>query len=155
MLSEDRDLKTKILIVDDHKFFRDTLKLFISETSDMTVVAEASNGDEALDIASRNDFDLVVLDIAMPGRSGLDVLKELKSIKPYLSVLILSMFPVEHYELSVMKAGADGYVKKDNMTDELIKAMQQILHGEKYFSFSLPEELGGNFGIDMNKGENS
>jgi len=129
------NVKSKILIVDDHELFRDRLKRFISETSDMAVADEAGNGHEALDKASKNDFDMVVLDINMPGISGLDVLQELKSRKPYLSVLMLSMFPVEHYELSVMKAGGDGYVTKDNMTDELIKAMRQILNGGKYFDF--------------------
>lgn len=143
-----RNTKKKILIADDQKVFRNMLTNIISETSDMTVVAEASNGDEALDMASKNDFDLVVLDIAMPGIGGIDVLKELKSIKPYLPVLMLSMFPAEHYELSVLNAGADGYVTKDNMIDDLIKAMRHILDGGKYFNFSLPEEFGGNFGID-------
>jgi len=129
------NVKSKILIVDDHELFRDRLRRFISETSDMVVADEAGNGYEALDKASKNDFDMVVLDINMPGISGLDVLQELKSRKPYLSILMLSMFPVEHYELSVMKAGGDGYVTKDNMTDELIKAMRQILDGGKYFDF--------------------
>jgi len=150
MLPHNINVKSKILIVDDHELFRDRLKRFISETSDMTVTDEAGNGNEALDKAGKNDYDMVVLDINMPGMSGLDVLEELKNRKPYLSVLMLSMFPVEHYELSVMKAGGDGYVTKDNMTDELIKAMRQILNGGKYFNFLLPEELRGNFGIDMN-----
>jgi two-component system invasion response regulator UvrY len=141
MVSRNSNIKSKILIVDDQKVFRDVLTNIISETSDMTVVAEASDGDEALDMASKNDFDMVILDIAMPGISGLDVLKELKSIKPYLPILILSMFPAEHYELSVLNAGADGYVTKDNMMDDLIEAMRQILNGGKYFNFSLPEEL--------------
>jgi len=129
------NVKSTILIVDDHELFRDRLRRFISETSDMVVADEAGNGYEALDKAGKNDFDMVVLDINMPGISGLDVLEELKSRKPYLSVLMLSMFPVEHYELSVIKAGGDGYVTKDNMTYELIKAMRQILDGEKYFNF--------------------
>ena len=141
MVSRNSNIKSKILIVDDQKVFRDVLTNIISETSDMTVVAEASDGDEALDMASKNDFDMVILDIAMPGISGLDVLKELKIKKPHLPVLILSMFPAEHYELSVLNAGADGYVTKDNMMDDLIEAMRQILNGGKYFNFSLPEEL--------------
>ena len=148
MLPHNSNVKSKILIVDDHELFRDRLKRFISETSDMTVTDEAGNGHEALDKAGKNDFDMVVLDINMPGISGLDVLEELKHRKPYLSVLMLSMFPVEHYELSVMKAGGDGYVTKDNMTDDLIKAMRQILNGGKYFNFLLPEELEGNVGFD-------
>jgi len=109
----------------------------------MVVTDEAGNGNDALEKASKKFFDMVVLDIDMPGMSGLDVLQELKSKNPDLSVLMLSMFPVEHYELSVMKTGGDGYMTKGNMTDELIMAMRQILKGGKYFNFSLPEELGG------------
>jgi two-component system, NarL family, invasion response regulator UvrY len=141
------DSKMEIFIVDDNKVFRDMLKYFISETPDMTVVAEACDGDEAVAMASKNDFDLVILDIAMPGKSGLDVLHELKRMKPYMPILMLSMFPEEHYELSVMNDGADGYVRKDNMVDQLIEAVQRILHGGKYFNIALPEEWGGNFGF--------
>jgi DNA-binding NarL/FixJ family response regulator len=136
-------IKANILIVDDNELFRERLRRFISETSDMVVTDEAGNGNDALEKASKKFFDMVVLDIDMPGMSGLDVLQELKSKNPDLSVLMLSMFPVEHYELSVMKTGGDGYMTKGNMTDELIMAMRQILKGGKYFNFSLPEELGG------------
>jgi two-component system, NarL family, invasion response regulator UvrY len=136
-------IKANILIVDDNELFRERLRRFISETSDMVVTDEAGNGNDALEKASKKFFDMVVLDIDMPGMSGLDVLQELKSKNPDLSVLVLSMFPVEHYELSVMKTGGDGYMTKGNMTDELIMAMRQILKGGKYFNFSLPEELGG------------
>jgi two-component system, NarL family, invasion response regulator UvrY len=135
-------IKANILIVDDNELFRERLRRFISETSDMVVTDEAGNGNDALEKASKKFFDMVVLDIDMPGMSGLDVLQELKSKNPDLSVLVLSMFPVEHYELSVMKTGGDGYMTKGNMTDELIMAMRQILNGGKYFNFSLPEELG-------------
>jgi two-component system invasion response regulator UvrY len=152
MMQLNGNSKTKILIVDDNKVFREMLKFFISETPDMSVIAEASNGDEALEIAGKNDFDLVILDIDMPGKSGLDVLNELKIKKPQLPVLMLSMFPAEQYELSVLRAGADGYVTKNNMTDDLIEAMQRIMDGEKYFNVTFPEELQGNFGIDINKG---
>lgn len=136
-----RNTKKKILIVDDQKVFRNMLINFIAETSDMTVVAEASDGDEALDMASKNDFDMVILDIAMPGISGLNVLKELKNIKPSLPILILSMFPVEQYELAALMVGADGYVRKDNMADQLIEAIQRILNGGKYFNVLLTEKL--------------
>jgi DNA-binding NarL/FixJ family response regulator len=146
-----RKIKSKILIVDDQELFRERLKQFISGTSDMAVTGEAGNGHEALDKTMKNDFDMIVLDINMPGISGLDVLQELKNKKPYLSILMLSMFPVEYYELSVMKAGGDGYVTKDNMTAELIKAMRQILDGGKYFKVSLPEEWGGDFGINFKR----
>jgi two-component system invasion response regulator UvrY len=140
MIPVNESSKKRILIVDDNKVFREMLKRFISETPDMTVIAEAGDGDEALRIANRNDFDIVILDIAMPNRYGLDVLNDLKSMKPYLPVLILSMFPEEYYELSAMKNGADGYVRKDNMADHLIEAIQRILNNGKYFNVSLTEE---------------
>jgi len=139
MIPLNENSKKRILIIDDNKAFREILKRFISETSNMNVTAEAGDGDEALHIASKNDFDIVTLDIAMPNRDGLDVLNELKSMKPYLPVLILSMFPEEYYELSVMNDGADGYVRKDNMADHLIEAIQRILNGGKYFNVSLTE----------------
>jgi two-component system invasion response regulator UvrY len=152
MMQLNGSAKTKILIADDNKVFRELLKYFIAEIPGMAVSAEATNGHEAFDIASRNDFDMVILDITMPDRDGLDVLKELKMKKPQLPILMLSMFPAEQYELSVLKAGADGYVTKNNMTDDLIEAMQRILGGEKYFNVTFPEELQSNFGIDMKKG---
>ena len=131
----------RILIIDDNKVFREMLKFLISETPDMTVTAEAGDGHEALDTASKNDFDIVILDIAMPGRDGLNVLKELKIKKPRLPILMLSMFPAEQYELSALRAGADGYVRKDNMADQLIEAIQRILNGGKYFKVSFPKDL--------------
>jgi two-component system invasion response regulator UvrY len=143
--------KTKILIVDDNKTFRDILKTIISESFDMHVVAEARNGDEALKIARKNDFDMVILDIDMPGISGLDVLKELKIKSPQMPILMLSMFPAEYYELSAMRTGADGYMTKDTIADGLTEAIRQIFDGKKHFNVSLPEELGGDFGINLNK----
>jgi two-component system invasion response regulator UvrY len=139
MILLNKNSKKRILIVDDNKIFRETLKFLISQTPDMTVTAEAGDGNEAIDTASKDDFDIVILDIAMPGRDGLNVLKELKIRKPHLPTLILSMFPAEQYELAASMLGADGYIRKDDMADQLIEAIKRILNGGKYFNVSLTE----------------
>jgi DNA-binding NarL/FixJ family response regulator len=131
----------KILIADDHAIVREGLKQILSQTTDMVVVAEASNGQEALDKLAGNNIDLIVLDISMPGKSGLDVLSEIRSKRHELPVLILSMYPGEQYAARVLKAGASGYLTKDSAPDELIRAVRQILKGEKYISPSLAEKV--------------
>jgi two-component system invasion response regulator UvrY len=131
----------KILIADDHPVVRKGLKEIIKDNSDMLVAGEASNGQEVLEEALKKEFDVVVLDISMPGRSGLEVLKQLKRERPELSVLILSMHPEEHYAVRVLKAGASGYLTKESVPDELIKAIRRISTGRKYVSSSLAEKL--------------
>ncbi len=131
----------KILIVDDHPVVRQGLKEIIEATPDMMVSDEASNGQEALEKVRKSDFDVVLLDISMPGRSGLDILKELKSEKPVLSVLILSMHPEEQYAVRALKAGASGYLTKESASDELIAAIRKASKGRKYVSSSLAEKL--------------
>lgn len=131
----------KILIADDHAVVREGLKQILSESSEMVVTAEASSGPEVLEEIGKDDFDLVVLDIAMPGRGGLDILKEIKNKKPRLPVLILSMYPEEQYAVRVLKAGASGYMTKESAPHELVKAIQQISKGKKYVSPSLAEKL--------------
>lgn len=131
----------KILIADDHPIVRKGLTNTIKETSDMTVAGEACNGQEALDKVLKNDFDIVVLDISMPGRSGLDILKELKTRRPKLSVLVLSIHPEEHYAVRALKAGASGYLTKESAPEELITALRKISIGKKYISSSLAEKL--------------
>jgi DNA-binding NarL/FixJ family response regulator len=131
----------KILIADDHAIVREGLKQIVSESPDLVVVAEACTGQEVLDKVGKNDLDLVVLDIAMPGRGGLDILKEIKSLKPKLPVLILSMYPEEQYAVRVLKSGASGYLTKESAPIELVKAIRQISQGKKYISPSLAEKL--------------
>jgi DNA-binding NarL/FixJ family response regulator len=131
----------KILIADDHPVVRKGLKEIIEDNSDMVVAGEASNGQEVLEEALKKEFDVVVLDISMPGRSGLEVLKQLKRERPELSVLILSMHPEEHYAVRVLKAGASGYLTKESVPDELIKAIRRISTGRKYVSSTLAEKL--------------
>lgn len=131
----------KILIADDHAIVREGMKQILSESPDLVVVAEASTGQEVIDKIDKDDLDLVVLDIAMPGRGGLDILKEIKSLSPKLPVLILSMYPEEQYAVRVLKSGASGYLTKESAPVELVKAIRQISLGKKYISPSLAEKL--------------
>jgi len=131
----------KILIADDHPVVRKGLREIIEETSDMKVADEASNGQEVLAKVFKKDFDVVLLDISMPGRSGLDILKELKSQLPKLAVLVLSIHPEEQYAVQVLKAGASGYLTKKSAPEELVTALRKVSTGGKYVSPSLAEKL--------------
>lgn len=131
----------KIFIADDHKLFREGLKLIFSETSDMAVVDETGDGEEVFKKITENDYDILLLDISMPGKSGLDILKQIKSIKPQLPVLILSMHLEEHYALRSLKSGASGYLTKESTPEELIKAIRKVSMGGKYISSPLAEKI--------------
>ncbi len=131
----------KILIADDHAIVRQGLKQIVTETSDMAVAGEASNGQELLNMIKENDYDVVVLDITMPGRDGMDVLKQLRIEKPDLPVLMLSIHPEEQYALRALRAGASGYLTKESAPDELVVAIQKVSRGGKYISSSLAEKL--------------
>src|SRR6516225_6253150 len=131
----------KILIVDDHAIFRDGLKRILSDEFRPAAFGEASNAAEALKQVWKEKWDLVLLDIAMHGRSGLDVLKEIRTSVPNLPVLILSGHPEEQYAVRVLKAGAGGYLTKESASHELCKAVSTILSGGKYISPSLAEQL--------------
>lgn len=135
----------RILIADDYAIVREGLKQILSLTPDMVVVAEASTGQEVLDKSSKNDLDLIVLDIAMPGIIGLDILKIIKKQKPELPVLILSIYPEKQYAVRALKAGASGYLTKERAPDELVKAIRQISQGKKYISPSLAGKSAHNF----------
>ncbi|MEA1996744.1 MAG: response regulator transcription factor [Gemmatimonadota bacterium] len=131
----------KILIVDDHVIVREGLKLIIKENPDMEVSGETGHGGEVLTKVLHQQFDLVLLDISMPGMSGLEVLKQLKKEKPDLPVLILSMYPEEQYAVRALRAGASGYLTKEGASDELIAAIRKVTRGGKYVSLSLAEKL--------------
>ena len=131
----------KILIADDHAIVRQGLKQIVTETRDMIVAGEASNGQELLDKIKENDYDVVVLDITMPGRNGMDVLRQLRSERPGLSVLMLIIHPEEQYALRALRAGASGYLTKESAPDELVVAIRKVSRGGKYISSSLAEKL--------------
>ncbi|QQS35586.1 MAG: response regulator transcription factor [Ignavibacteriales bacterium] len=130
-----------ILIADDHAIVREGLKQIVAEEPDMKVTGEASNADEVISKMNDKVFDVVVLDINMPGKSGLDVLKDLRIQHPEIPVLILSMYAEEQYGIRALKAGASGYLKKVSAPDELVSAIRKIVAGGKYVSASLAENL--------------
>ena len=141
----------KILIADDHTMFREGLKHILAEYPDLVVADEANNGQEVLDKIWKNDYDMVLLDITMPGMTGLEALKQLKNDKPKLPVLILSMHPEEQYAVRVLRAGASGYLTKESAPDELITAIRKISQGRKYITPSLAERLASEFEADSER----
>ena len=141
----------KVLIADDHALVREGLKQVIGQHSDIEVTGEAKNGQEALEKVWKEEFDVVLLDISMPGRSGMDILKEIKSAKPKLYVLMLSMHPEKQYAVRALKAGASGYLTKESAPDELIDAIRRVSMGLKYVTISLAEKLAAELGDDQNK----
>jgi len=131
----------RILIADDHAIVRQGLKQIVTETRDMIVAGEASNGQELLNKIKEGEYDVVVLDITMPGRNGMDVLRQLRSERPRLPVLMLSIHPEEQYALRALRAGASGYLTKESAPDELVVAIRKVSQGGKYISSSLAETL--------------
>jgi len=137
----------KVLIADDHPIVRQGLRQILSEIPDMVVAGEAVNGQEALDQVRAGGWDVLVLDITMPDRSGFDILKELKHLQPDLPVLVLSIHAEEQFAVRLLKAGASGYLTKENAPDELVKAIRKVVGGGKYISQSLAESLA--FSLDV------
>ena len=134
-----------VITVDDHPVVRRGLKQIIAAEQDMQVVGEAENAREAIRVIRQTACDVVVLDITLPDASGLDVLSRLKSERPTLPVLIMSIHDEEPYALRVLKAGASGYLMKDSLPEELIKAIRKITSGGKYISPSIAERLASEF----------
>jgi DNA-binding NarL/FixJ family response regulator len=135
----------KIIIADDHAVVRKGLKQILMEMSGVKVVEEVDNGPALIEKITNDSFDFVVLDISMPGQSGLQALKEIRNRKPKLPVLILSIHPEEQYALRALKGGASGYITKDTAPEELVKAIQKILSGHKYITPSITDKLADNF----------
>jgi two-component system, NarL family, invasion response regulator UvrY len=140
------DYIINILIADDHAIVREGLKQIVSEQKDMKVAGEADSASRLMELLAKKNFDVVVLDINMPGKSGLEALKEIKQIYPDLPVLILSMFSEDQYGLRAIKAGASGYLKKVSAPAELVIAIRKIHSGGKYINESLIEKLADEFG---------
>lgn len=131
----------KILIVDDHPVFRRGLKQLLLDSFEDVHIDEADNGNTALKKIRNDDYLIALLDISMPGKSGLEVLEEAKEQKPELPILILSAFPEAQYAIRAIKSGASGYLKKINADVELIEAVKKTLQGGKYITPSLAEKL--------------
>jgi DNA-binding NarL/FixJ family response regulator len=140
------DQKIKILIADDHAIVREGLKQIVAEEKDMQVAGEAANAFELMELLKSKEWSIVVLDINMPGKSGLEALKDIKQIYPHLPVLILSMFSEDQYGLRAIKAGASGYLKKVSAPTELVTAIRKIVSGRKYINQQLAEKLADNLG---------
>lgn len=142
------DTVIKILIADDHAIVRQGLKQTVADQPDMIVAGEAQNAEETLKLVREKAWDVIVLDITMPDRSGLDLLIELKHIRPEMPVLILSMHSEEQFAVRALKANASGYITKQSAPKELIKAIRKVHRGGKYVSPSLAETLAFELGGD-------
>ncbi len=133
----------RVLIVDDHAVVRAGLRQILEETGDIAVTGEAASGTALIEMVRREDFDLVILDISMPGRGGVEILPRLRSEKPHLPVLILSTYPEEQYAVRLIKAGASGYLSKESAPEMLVQAVRQIARGGRYISPTVAELLAG------------
>ena len=141
----------KILIADDHTVVRKGLKQILLEEFLSAEIDEAGDAEELLGKVMKKEWDIVISDISMPGRSGLEVLQQIKQHYPKLPVLILSIHPEDQYAVRVLKAGASGYLNKDSATDELVKAVRQVLLGKKYITTSIAERLASLLDQDPDK----
>lgn len=141
----------KVIIADDHTIVRHGLRQILNIDPQIDVVFEAGNGNDVLTFVHGNPVDVVVLDITMPGRNGLETLKEIKRFRPDLPVLILSMHPSDQYAVRVLRAGAAGYLTKESAPDELVDAIKKAHRGEKSISPPVAEMLAS--GIQLSERE--
>lgn len=133
----------RVLIADDHPLLRNGLKQLLDAEPGLELAGEAEDSDQVLDQIERDCCDLVVLDLCMPGRGGLEVLREIRRLRPNLPVLVLSMHAEERFAVRAIKAGANGYVSKANGACEIVGAIRKVLTGRKYVSSTLAEALAG------------
>ena len=141
----------RIAIVDDHAMVRARLRQFFSDQIDFSVVAEASNGREALDIVRKGDVDVMLMDLSMPGSGGVDALVAIRARAPDLPILILSGFPEEHYATTLLRQGASGYLNKDCDPEEVVKAIRTVYRGRKYITAGVAERLADTLTGDADK----
>jgi DNA-binding NarL/FixJ family response regulator len=139
----------KILIADDHAVVRQGLKQILAAEFKQAVFGEASTGQQALELAWRDNWDVLVLDITMPGQNGLDVLKAIKKTRPRLPVLMLSMHPEDQFAVRMLKIGAAGYMTKESAPAELVGAVKKVISGGRYISPALAEKMAAYLAIDV------
>lgn len=141
----------RVLLADDHAILRGGLKEMLARQLEGAVFGEASNGDQALALAQNEQWDIVILDITMPGRSGLNVLDDLRQVKPDLPVLILSMHSEDQFARRVLKAGANGFVSKTAEPGEFIQAVHKVLSGGRYISLAFAERLASELNVSAGR----
>lgn len=141
----------KLLIADDHAVVREGLKRILHEIPEVEVAGETETGEETLKRLFSEDWDLVILDLSLPGSSGLEILKIVKHKQPKLPVLILSMHSEDQFAVRVLKAGASGYLTKESAPDELVKAIRKIMSGGKYVTPTLAEKLASNISPESDR----
>jgi len=138
-------------LADDHAVVRQGLKLILADHFKKAVFGQARNATEALARIAKEHWDVLVLDITMPGRSGLEILQDVKRLRPKLPVLVLSMHPEDQFAVRMLKAGADGYMTKESADEELVGAIRKVVDGERYISPSLAERMASYLSIDVQK----
>ncbi len=134
-------MKKQVLVADDHTIIRDGMRKILADTDDMEMVGEAANGHEVMDLIRQRDWDLVVLDLSMPGRSGVELIKLIKAERPKCPILIFSMHPEEQYALRALRAGASGYLSKEGDSDLILPALRKVASGGVYISTNVAELL--------------
>lgn len=143
-------MKADVLIADDHAIIRDGLKKILADTDDLHVAGEAANGTAVMEQVRARDWNLLVLDISMPGRNGLELIKLVKAERPKLPILIFSMHPEEQYAVRAIRAGASGYISKEGDTDMLLPAMRKVVAGGVYINPKVAELLATEVSSDTN-----
>lgn len=133
-----------ILVVDDHALIRKGLKQLLEDCPDLKITGEAATGIQAINMVRAQHFDLMLLDINLPDKHGIEILKQFKTEQPDLKIIVLSMYPEDQYGVRALKAGAMGYINKQSASDVLLKATRQVLSGKKYISDTLAEQLLNN-----------
>lgn len=131
----------KIALVDDHRIVREGLKKILALENDMQVVGEAGSAEEAFDLVADSMPEILLLDISLPGRSGLDIIRDMKNLHPKLGILVLTMHPEEMLAVRSLKAGASGYLNKDSASEELVSAVRRIYGGGRYITASVADHL--------------
>lgn len=143
--------KIKVIIADDHAILRAGLKQILAETKDIVVVGEAQNAAEAIKLGCQSDADIILLDISLPDRSGMDVLKYIKRENSTIAVLMLSMYKEDQYAIRALKSGAAGYLCKQSASTELVNAIHTVTKGKKYITPAVAQILANQIGIENQK----